>query len=107
MQANSALRTDHSGFRKRSSRGSISRKLLAPGARSEVAVSADVRLTHFPIVRGSVINAHRSSVADARNRDYRVEVPANCVATFDPDAHRWALKHMEKVLGAVVVPGLS
>lgn len=43
------------------------------------------------------------TVADARNRDYNVEVPANCVASFDPQAHEWALKHMEKVLGAKVV----
>lgn len=42
------------------------------------------------------------TVADARNRDYEVEVPAACVASFDPDAHRWALRHMEKVLGAKV-----
>ena len=27
------------------------------------------------------------TVADARNRDYRVEVPADCVATFDEEAH--------------------
>lgn len=46
------------------------------------------------------------TVADARNRDYHVEVPANCVATFDPESHRWALSHMEKVLGAKIVSGL-
>jgi len=43
------------------------------------------------------------TVADARNRDYPVEVPAGCVATFDQEAHRFALQHMEKVLGAKVV----
>ncbi len=43
------------------------------------------------------------TVADARNRDYRVEVPADCVATFDADAHRFALDHMRRVLGADVV----
>lgn len=43
------------------------------------------------------------TVADARNRDYAVEVPSDCVASFDEDAHRWALLHMEKVLGARVV----
>ena len=46
------------------------------------------------------------TVADARNRDYLVEVPADCVATFDQEAHRYALQHMEKILGAKVV-GLS
>ncbi len=43
------------------------------------------------------------TTADARDRDYKVEVPADCVATFDPEAHRFALEHMEKVLGAKVV----
>ena len=40
------------------------------------------------------------TTADARNRDYAVEVPTDCVASFDPDAHRHALNHMEKILGA-------
>ena len=40
------------------------------------------------------------TVADARNRDYAVEVPVDCVASFNEDAHKWALEHMEKVLGA-------
>ncbi len=43
------------------------------------------------------------TTSDARNRDYAVEVPADCVATFDPDAHTWALGHLEKILGARVV----
>jgi nicotinamidase/pyrazinamidase len=43
------------------------------------------------------------TTSDARNRDYPVEVPMDCVATFDPDAHRWALDHLEKILGAKVV----
>ncbi len=42
------------------------------------------------------------TVADARDRDYTVEVPADCVATFDPEAHRFALDQMETVLGAKV-----
>ena len=40
------------------------------------------------------------TVADARNRHYKVEVPVKCVASFDDEAHSWALKHMEKILGA-------
>ena len=40
------------------------------------------------------------TVADARNRDYEVEVPLDCVASSDERAHRFALEHMEKVLGA-------
>ena len=43
------------------------------------------------------------TTADARNRDYQVEVPTNCVATFDPGAHTWALGHLQKILGAKVV----
>jgi len=40
------------------------------------------------------------TVADARNRDYPVEVPVDGVASPDEKAHRFALEHMEKVLGA-------
>ena len=43
------------------------------------------------------------TTADARNRDYQVEVPTNCVATFAPGAHTWALGHLQKILGAKVV----
>jgi nicotinamidase-related amidase len=43
------------------------------------------------------------TAADARNRDYTVDVPADCVASFDPEAHRYALEHLEKILGARVV----
>ena len=43
------------------------------------------------------------TVGDARDRDYEVEVHADCVATFNPEAHRFALEHMEKILGAEVV----
>jgi nicotinamidase/pyrazinamidase len=41
--------------------------------------------------------------ADARNRDYPVEIPANCVGTFDAGTHQWALEHLQKILGAQVV----
>jgi len=40
------------------------------------------------------------TVADARNRDYPVEVPADCVASSDEKKHYFALQHMENVLGA-------
>jgi len=43
------------------------------------------------------------TVADAINRGYQVEVPVDCVASFDERAHRFALEHMEKVLGAKLV----
>ena len=42
------------------------------------------------------------TVAEARFRDYTIEVPADCVATFDPEAHRFAPREMETVLGARV-----
>jgi len=40
------------------------------------------------------------TVADARNHDYEVEVPVDCVASFDEKAHYSALEHVEKILGA-------
>jgi nicotinamidase/pyrazinamidase len=40
------------------------------------------------------------TVADLRTRYYDVFVPSDCVASFDQEAHKFALKHMEKVLGA-------
>ena len=43
------------------------------------------------------------TTSDARNRDYPVDVPAGCVASFNPDAHAWALRHLEKILGARIV----
>ena len=43
------------------------------------------------------------TTADARNRDYEVEIPVNCVASPDEEAHRFALEHMDKVLGATLV----
>jgi nicotinate phosphoribosyltransferase len=43
------------------------------------------------------------AVIDARNRGYEVEVPVDCVASFDEKTHFVALEHMEKVLGAKLV----
>jgi nicotinamidase-related amidase len=46
------------------------------------------------------------TVADLRNRDYRVVVPASAVETFDSPGHpgdevqRWSLAHIQGVLGA-------
>ena len=46
------------------------------------------------------------TVADLRNRDYRVVVPASAVETFDGPGHpgdevqQWALAHLKGVLGA-------
>jgi len=43
------------------------------------------------------------TTSDARNRDYEVEVYSDCVSGPDPEAHRWALSHCQRVLGAKVV----
>ena len=43
------------------------------------------------------------TASDARNRDYNVEVPENCVASFNSDAHDWALCHLKDILGANVI----
>ena len=43
------------------------------------------------------------TASDARNRDYAVEVPSDCVASFNPDAHKWALSHLKNILGASVL----
>lgn len=49
------------------------------------------------------------TVADLRNRDYRVIVPADAVATFDAPGHpgdtvqRSALDHMRGILGATIL----
>jgi nicotinate phosphoribosyltransferase len=43
------------------------------------------------------------AVIDARNRGYEVEIPVDCVASFDRKAHLFALDYMEKVLGARLI----
>jgi nicotinate phosphoribosyltransferase len=47
------------------------------------------------------------TVGDARNRNYSVEVPTDCVASFDEKAHYFALEHMEKVLGAKLTSSVA
>ena len=64
-------------------------QLLRPDTITVVGVCTDICVLH--------------TVADARNRDYSVVVPKDCVATFDKEAHRFALQHMERILGAKVV----
>jgi len=43
------------------------------------------------------------TAADARMRGYKVTVPRDGVASFDAEAHRFALREMEKVLGVNVI----
>jgi nicotinate phosphoribosyltransferase len=40
------------------------------------------------------------AVIDVRNRGHEVQVPVDCVASFDKRAHSFALDYMDKVLGA-------
>lgn len=42
------------------------------------------------------------TAADARNLGYEVTVPSRAVASFDQDAHGWALHQMSEVLGVNV-----
>jgi nicotinamidase/pyrazinamidase len=43
------------------------------------------------------------TVEELENRDYKVRVYKDGTASFDNDAHQWALKQMQSVLGAEVV----
>jgi nicotinamidase-related amidase len=43
------------------------------------------------------------TAADARMLHYKVKVHKDCVASFDPEAHIFALKEMEKTLGVVIL----
>jgi len=45
------------------------------------------------------------TVADAYYRGYGIEVRRDCVASFDTDAHAFALHHMEHVFGARITGG--
>ena len=46
------------------------------------------------------------TAAEARNRDFKVEVFESTVASFNKEAHSWALDHMKNVLGVNVVSGI-
>ena len=69
-------------------------KAIKPNQVTVVGVCTDICVMH--------------TIADLRNRDYRVLVPADAVATFDAPGHpgdevqRWSLAHMQGVLGATV-----
>jgi nicotinamidase-related amidase len=43
------------------------------------------------------------TAADARMLNYDVTVRRECVASFDPEAHEFALKEMERTLGVKVI----
>lgn len=84
--ANLCPKTRYSGFYGTDLEAQLAR--LRPDVITVLGVCTDICVMH--------------TVADARNRDYAVVVPADCVATFDPQAHRFALDHMRRVLGATV-----
>jgi len=70
-------------------------RAAAPQQVTVVGVDTDICVLH--------------TIADLRNRDYRVIVPAQAVETFDAPGHpgdevqRWALAHIKGVLGASVL----
>lgn len=68
-------------------------KALQPEKLIVVGVCTDICVMH--------------TTADARNRDYTVEVPTDCVASFNAEAHRFALEHMEKILGAKLTQSVA
>ncbi len=61
-------------------------KVIKPGKLIICGVLTDICVMH--------------TAADARNRDYQVEVPVDCVASPDEKAHQFALEHIDRVLGA-------
>ena len=80
-------KTRYSGFFKSTLEGKL--KELAPEKLIVCGVCTDICVMH--------------TVADARLRGYTVEVPADCVASFDENAHQFAIDHMGNVLGATIV----
>jgi nicotinamidase/pyrazinamidase len=68
---------------------------MSPSVVEVVGVCTDICVLH--------------TVADLRDRDYRVMVHSDLVQTYDAPGHpgdevdRWALDHMRDVLGAVVI----
>ena len=70
-------------------------RATAPDQVTVVGVDTDICVLH--------------TIADLRNRDYRVIVPAQAVETFDGPSHPgdevqgWALAHIKGVLGATVL----
>ncbi len=45
------------------------------------------------------------TAVDAYNLGYAIAVHADAVQSFDPEGHRWALRHFQTVLGATVLEG--
>jgi len=43
------------------------------------------------------------TASEASLRGYDVEVPADCVASFDPEGHKFGLRYLERPVGARVV----
>jgi len=70
-------------------------RAVAPRQVTVVGVCTDICVLH--------------TVAGLRNRDYRVIVPQQAVATFDAPGHpgdevqRWSLAHLSGVLGATII----
>lgn len=43
------------------------------------------------------------TAVDAYNRNYRIVIHEQAVASFDPEGHKWALRHFKNSLGAEIV----
>lgn len=43
------------------------------------------------------------TAVDAYNKGFKIVIPKNAVASFNPAGHEWALEHFEKTLGAKVI----
>lgn len=61
------------------------------------------RATEIQVVGVCTSICVMDTVGDLRNRDYPVVVDRNSVADFDPDAHEFSLRRMEKIYGVRIV----
>ena len=66
-------------------------------------VLASERVDHVYLVGVCTSICVMETVADLRNRDYPTFVFRRGVADFDQDAHNFALKRMENILGATIL----
>jgi len=67
----------------------------------EILQRVGVKVVHLAGVCTSICVMETAS--DLRERDYQVVVHRRAVADLDPEDHRWALRRMERVLGATVI----
>lgn len=66
------------------------------------SILADAGITSVEVVGVCTSICVMDTVGGLANRDYDIAVPVKGVADFDAEAHRFALKRMEKLYGAKV-----